>query len=74
MMAGNTSMKPTITHVTLTGLVPAQQLLTITMCEFSMPLNNSGDDVSLLDPQGQIRHHASDTAAQAASGMVVTFE
>jgi hypothetical protein len=39
-----------------------------------MPLNNSGDDVSLLDPQGQIRHHASDTAAQAASGMVVTFE
>jgi hypothetical protein len=36
----------------LTGLVPAQQQLTITMREFSMPLNNSGDDVSLLDPQG----------------------
>jgi Lamin Tail Domain len=58
----------------LTDSVPAQQQLTITMREFSMPLNNSGDDVSLLDPQGQVRHHVSYTAAQAASGTVVTFE
>jgi hypothetical protein len=58
----------------LTGLVPAEQSLTITMREFSMPLNNSGDDVSLIDLQGHIRHHVSYTAAQAASGAVVTFE
>jgi hypothetical protein len=57
----------------LTGSVPAQQQLTITMREFSMPLNNAGDDVSLLDPQGQVRHHVSYTAVQAVSGQVVTF-
>jgi lamin tail-like protein len=58
----------------LIGVVPAQQQLTITMREFSMPLNNSGNDVSLLDPQGQVRHHVSYSAGQAASGAVVTFE
>ncbi|HSF30409.1 MAG TPA: hypothetical protein VLK82_08055 [Candidatus Tectomicrobia bacterium] len=44
------------------------------MREFSMPLNNSSDDVSLLDPQGQIRHHESYSAAQAQPCWVVTFE
>ena len=39
-----------------------------------MPLNNSGDDVSWVDPQGQVRHHVTYTAAQADSGTVVTFE
>jgi hypothetical protein len=58
----------------LTGSILAQQQLMITMREFSMPLNNSGDDISLLDPQGQVRHHVSYTAAQATSGTVVTFE
>jgi hypothetical protein len=58
----------------LTGSIPAQQPLTITMREFSMPLNNSGDDVSLLDPQGQVRHHVSYTAAQAQPGQMVTFD
>jgi hypothetical protein len=58
----------------LTCSIPAQQPLTITMREFSMPLNNSGDDVSLLDPQSQVRHHVGYTAAQAASGAVVIFE
>jgi hypothetical protein len=57
-----------------TGIVPAQQPLTITMRECSMPLNNAGDDVSLLDPQGQIRHHVSYSATQGASGQVVTFD
>ena len=59
---------------TLVGTIAAQQRLTIIMRKFSMPLNNAGDDVSLLDPQGQIRHHVSYTTAQAASGQVVTFE
>ena len=58
----------------LTGMVPAQQQLMITMREFSMPLNNSGDDISLLDPQGQVRHHVSYSGAQAQPGQVVTFE
>jgi hypothetical protein len=58
----------------LTGMVPGQQQLMITMREFSMPLNNSGDDVSLLDPQGQVRHHITYTAAQAQPGAVVTSE
>ena len=58
----------------LEGVIPAREQLTITMRAFSMPLNNSGDDVSLLDPQGQVRHHISHTAAQAASGTVMTVE
>jgi hypothetical protein len=58
----------------LTGSVPVQQQLTITMREFSMPLNNSGDDVSLIDPQGQVRDHVSYSAAQAPPGQMVTFE
>ena len=59
---------------TLEGIVPAREPLTITMRECSMLLNNSGDDVALLGPQGQVRHHVSYTAAQAGSGAVVTFE
>jgi Lamin Tail Domain len=58
----------------LEGIVAAGEKLMITMREFSMPLNNSGDDVSLLDPQGQIRHHVSYSAAQAQPGQVVSFE
>jgi Lamin Tail Domain len=58
----------------LEGMIPAREQLTVTMRAFSMPLNNSGDDVSLIDPQGQVRHHVSYTAAQAGSGTVVTFE
>jgi len=58
----------------LSGVLPAQQALTLTMQAFSVPLNNSGDDVSLIDPQGHVRDHVSYSAAQAASGQVVTFE
>ena len=57
----------------LTGTVPAQGTLLITMQEASMPLNNSGDDVSLLDPQGRLQHHVSYPAAAAQPGNVVTF-
>jgi hypothetical protein len=52
----------------------AQQHMTITMHERSMPLNNPEEDVSLLDSQGQARHHVSYTAAQAALGAAVVFE
>jgi Lamin Tail Domain len=59
---------------TLTGSVPSQQQLTITMGEFSMPLSNFGDNVALLDPQSQVRNHVSYSAAQAQPGPLVTFE
>jgi hypothetical protein len=55
-------------------VIPTQQPLTITMRACSMPLNNASNDVSWLDPQGQVRHHVTYAAAQAASGTVVTFE
>jgi Lamin Tail Domain len=58
----------------LEGVIPARDQLTITMRAFSMPLNNSGDDVSLIDPQGQERHHVSYSSAQAGSGAVVIVE
>ena len=35
----------------LVGVIPTGQQLTITIHTFSMPLNNSRDDVPLLDPQ-----------------------
>jgi hypothetical protein len=58
----------------LDGMIPAREQLTITMRACSMPLNNSGDDVSLSDPQGQVRHHVSYSSAQAGSGAVVIVE
>ncbi|HSF30824.1 MAG TPA: hypothetical protein VLK82_10185 [Candidatus Tectomicrobia bacterium] len=57
----------------MTGVIEAQQQLTITMGKFSLPFNNSGDDVSRLHPQGQVGHHVSYAAAQAQPGQVVTF-
>jgi Lamin Tail Domain len=58
----------------LEGVIPVRAELTITMCAFSMPLNNSGDDVALIDPQGHVRHHVSYTAPQAQPGRVVILE
>ena len=46
---------------------------TITMSTFSMPLNNSGDDVLLIDSQGKTRHQVSYPASEAGSGSVVSF-
>ena len=57
----------------LSGIVPANGTHIITMSTFSMPLNNSGDDVLLIDPQGHTRHHVSYSASEAGSGLVVSF-
>jgi hypothetical protein len=43
------------------------------MSVFSMPLNDSGDDVSLIDPQGNVVHQVSYTGSQVQAGQVVTF-
>jgi len=39
-----------------------------------MPLNNSGEDVSLMDGVGQILHRVSYAASQAKSGAIVSFD
>ena len=61
-------------HFELTGTIPANDTLLITMHKFSMPLNNSGDDVTLSNLQGGDMHHVSYSAADAQSGKVVTFD
>jgi endonuclease/exonuclease/phosphatase family metal-dependent hydrolase len=58
----------------LSGIVPSNNSLTITMTTFSMPLNNSGDDISLIDNQSNSKHHVSYTSSQVKSGVVVNFE
>jgi hypothetical protein len=57
----------------LSGTIAAGATRAITMSVFSMPLNNSGDDVSLIDPQGHVVHHVSYTGNQVQTGQVVTF-
>ncbi len=58
----------------MSGTVPSNNALVITMTIFSMPLNNSGDDISLIDDQGNTRHHVSYASSQVKSGILVRFE
>jgi endonuclease/exonuclease/phosphatase family metal-dependent hydrolase len=57
----------------LTGTVAANGNLTITMTVFTMPLNNSGDEVFLIDPQGNIRHKVRYEGSQVQPGVVIAF-
>jgi endonuclease/exonuclease/phosphatase family metal-dependent hydrolase len=57
----------------LAGPIAAGATSTITMTAFTMPLNNSGDLVQLIDPQGVIRHEVRYEAAQVQPGVVVQF-
>ena len=57
----------------LSGTVPANDSVTITMPNFAMPLNNSGDDISLFDDQANRICDVSYGASDAVSGNVVTF-
>ena len=43
------------------------------MTTFTMPLNNSGDEVFLIDPQGNIKHKVRYEASQVQPGAVITF-
>jgi len=54
--------------------VPANDKRTVTLPAHTVALSNSGDDVHLIDPQGQAKHHVSYTASQARSGAVVEFQ
>ncbi|MHC4270393.1 MAG: endonuclease/exonuclease/phosphatase family protein [Planctomycetota bacterium] len=58
----------------LSGIVPSNNTLTITMTTFSMPLNNSGDDITLIDDKSNPKDHVSYTSSQVKSGVVVKFE
>ena len=52
----------------LTGKVPAGGTLTITMTEPTMPLNNDGDEVVLIDASGVARSRVAYAGEQARSG------
>lgn len=58
----------------LSGTVQAGGKITITMTSNSMPLTNSGDEISLIDPQGNLRHQVSYTSSQAKPGQIIVFQ
>ena len=41
------------------GWLPAFQQVEFVMLEFSMPLNNAGNDITLLDNEGNVRYDVS---------------
>ena len=57
----------------LSGTVAANSTRKFVMASNSMPLTNSGDEVTLVDNTGAVRHRVSYTGAQAGSGQVVIF-
>lgn len=58
----------------LKGAVPAGGELKVELPAGRLPLNNSGDDVALVDAQGSVRHRVSYNAEQARAGRVLKFE
>ena len=58
----------------LSGTIPVGGKLTIILTPNSMPLNNTGDDVLLIDPQGQTRHQVSYSAVDAQPGRVIVIQ
>ena len=56
----------------LLGGVKAGKALDMTMNEATMPLNNNGDTVVLIDPTGVGRSRVSYTASEVRSGVVIT--
>lgn len=57
----------------LSGVVPSGSRLTIVMQVSSMPLNNDGDEVQLIDPAGDEKDKASYVASQVHSGKMIEF-
>lgn len=58
----------------LAGSLNPGEKKTITMTQFTMPLNNSGDSVTLLDDQGQERDQVTYQASQVQQGKVIAFQ
>ncbi len=57
----------------LNGTIAGADELWITMTNFSMPLNNSGDEISLFDPQVNKRHQVSYSAGNVTEGQEIPF-
>ena len=57
----------------LSGIVPAGGLLKIVMRDHTMPLSNSGDEVTLITPLGISKPMLRYTASQADEGAVISF-
>ena len=57
----------------LAGTVAAGREAVVTMTSNSMPLNNDGDTVTLIDAGGVVRNQVSYTAENVKSGVAVTF-
>ena len=55
----------------LSGRVEAGKSLVVTMTEATMPLNNNGDTVALIGPDGVGRSRVSYLGSQARSGAVI---
>ncbi len=59
---------------TLSGSLPPSSRLTIIMTSNTMPLNNSGDDITLIDNSDNVLVSVSYAGGQASSGAVVRFD
>lgn len=57
----------------LSGSVPANGSLVVTMTSNSMPLNNEGDDVYLIDASGHEVQHVSYKANEVKKGKAIVF-
>ena len=57
----------------LEGKVDARESLLVTMRESTMPLNNNGDEVVLMDAESVGRSRVSYTAVQVRAGVVLRF-
>ena len=57
----------------LSGSVDANGSLVVTLSPNTMPLNNAGDEVFLIDANGLIRHKVAYDAAHVLPGVVITF-
>ena len=60
-------------EVLLSGSIAAKRERTVELGEGELPLNNSGDDIALINADGETVHRVSYTRDQVVSGEVVTF-
>jgi micrococcal nuclease len=58
----------------LSGTIPAMAKRVIRMTDPSMPLNNDGDDVFLIDGTGAVRSKVSYAESQVAEGRQIEFQ